>query len=220
MKIFYLTPAAILLLTGNLAFPQTAVTIDLHKAVQNKTIKVYNRELTLIHEVDHPGISLSKDYGEGIAWINGIEFSNGVIELDVRGEDIKQHSFVGIAFHGLNDSTFDCIYLRPFHFNAPDEESKKKMIQYVSLPLYTWRLLREKSPGKFENSVEPAPKPDSWVRVKVVINGSVISTYINGNKEPSLVIKKVNSLINGAIGFYVADTSGGDFANLTITKNR
>lgn len=216
MKNFYLS--AILVLTGSVAFSQNTFSIDLHKAVQNKTIAVYNRDLTLINEAGHPGISLSKNCDEGIAWINGFEFSNGVIELEVRGEDIKQHSFVGIAFHGVNDSTFDCIYLRPFHFNAADEESKKKMIQYVSLPKYTWRLLRKKSPGKFENAIEPAPKPDSWVRVKVVVNGSKVSAYINGNKNPSLVVKKVTSGNTGAIGFYVADTSGGDFANLSITK--
>lgn len=34
----------------------------------------------------------------------GIEFSNGIIEFDVRGEDVIQHSFVGIAFHGKGET--------------------------------------------------------------------------------------------------------------------
>src|SRR5690348_5259257 len=79
--------------------------INLRKLAKNKGIEVYNRELTEIKEKSYSGIRLSKDYGEGIAWIKGVEFSNGIIEFDVRGEDVKQHSFVGIAFHGVNNET-------------------------------------------------------------------------------------------------------------------
>jgi hypothetical protein len=88
----------------------------LHDAVKHGKINVYNREMTLIDEKGYEGIRLSKSFGEGLAWLKGMDFSNGTIEFDVRGEDIKQHSFVGIAFHGQNDSTFEAIYLRPFQF--------------------------------------------------------------------------------------------------------
>ena len=131
---------------------------------------------------------------------------------------MKQHSFVGIAFHGQNNSTFDAVYLRPFQFRAQDEISRNKDIQYISLPDFTWRILREKFPGKYEHSVEPAPAPNAWVRVRIVIKDYTVSTYINGNNEPSLVVEKINHVNAGSIGFYVADTSGGDFANITITK--
>ena len=62
------------------------------------------------------------------------------------------------------------------------------------------------------------PDPNSWVRVRVVVNDDTITTYINGNKEPSLVVQKVTQVKSGAVGFYVADTSRGDFANIKITK--
>jgi hypothetical protein len=195
-----------------------SITIDLHKEVQNKNIIVVNRELSLINEPAYKGIRLSKEYGEGIAWLKGVEFSNGTIEFDMRGEDIKQHSFVGIAFHGKNDSTYDAVYLRPFQFKAEDQISKKKSIQYISLPDFTWRKLRETSPGTYENSIEPSPDPNSWVHVRIVVKDSLISTYINHNEQPSLVVKKVTSAKSGTVGFYVADTSGGDFANIKITK--
>ncbi|HWH63628.1 MAG TPA: family 16 glycoside hydrolase [Ginsengibacter sp.] len=162
---------------------------------------------------------LSKDFGEGVAWLKGIEFSNGILEFDVRGENVKQHSFVGIAFHGKDDSTFDAVYLRPFQFEEAEEVLKNRAIQYISLPNFTWRTLREKFPGKYEHSIiEPVPDPNSWIRIRVVVNDATITTYINGNKEPSLVVQKVTQVKNGAVGFYVADTSGGDFANIKITK--
>jgi len=215
MKNIYLVALGSMIISS---FSQKKDAIDLQQLVKNNGIVVYNRQLSFINEESHIGIRLSKDEGEGIAWLKGIEFSNGIIEFDVRGEDVKQHSFVGIAFHAVDDTTFDAIYLRPFQFREYDATLRNHGIQYISLPEYTWRTLREKFPDKYEHAVEPAPDPNSWVRVRVVIKGSTISTFINGNKEPSLVVEKVTNVKKGSIGFYVADTSGGDFANLSITK--
>ena len=41
--------------------------------------------------------------GDGIAWIK--RFTEGTIELDIRGKDAFQQSFVGMAYHGIDDST-------------------------------------------------------------------------------------------------------------------
>jgi hypothetical protein len=218
MNIYRLGIATVLTISAITSFTQAPQYIDLRKMFKDGNIVVYNRSINLINEEGHKGIGLSKDFGEGIAWLKGIEFSNGIIEFDVRGENIKQHSFVGIAFHGKNDSTFDAVYLRPFQF-LEDEPLKSRAIQYISLPNYTWQILREKAPGKYEHSIDPAPDPDSWVRVRIVINGATVKVYINGSPEPSLVVEKVTNIKSGSVGFYVADTSGGDFANLTIIKN-
>ncbi|MEP6793078.1 MAG: family 16 glycoside hydrolase [Saprospiraceae bacterium] len=213
---FILTSVFILLTIS--CFSQGPMKMDLQKLYKENGIEVYNRELTLINEKSYPGIRLSKDYGEGIAWLKNIDFSNGTLEFDVRGEDVKKHSFVGIAFHAQNDSTFEAIYLRPFQFKSTDETLRSHSIQYISLPKFTWQVLRANSPGKFEQPIDPSPDPNSWVRIRIVINDATISTYINGEKEPSLVVEKFTPFTHGAVGFYVADTSGGDFANITITK--
>lgn len=218
MKKIYLTAIVFLIFLTHSSFSQDAKVIDLHKLVANKGVEVFNRELTLINERAHKGIRLSKAEGEGVAWIKGVEFSNGILEFDLRGENVKQHSFVGIAFHGKDNNSFDAVYLRPFQFKEQDQILRDRSIQYISLPEFTWRILREKFPNKYEDSIEPSPEPDSWVSVRIVIKDSTISTYINGNKEPSLVVEKVNQINSGSLGFYVADTSGGDFANLRITK--
>ncbi len=199
-------------------FSQNPVLFNLHQLVSDKGMEVFNRELSLVDEKGYPGIRLSKDFGEGVAWLKGIAFSNGTIEFDVRGENVKQRSFVGFAFHGRDNETFDAIYLRPFQFMEQDEVLRSHGIQYISLPDFTWRTLREKFPGKYEHAVYPAPDPNYWVRVRIVIKESLVSVYINGNSQPSLTVEKVTGIKTGSIGFYVADISGGDFANLTITK--
>lgn len=212
------------LLTGCLlflafsSFAQNKTAFDLHKLTKVNEFKVYNRELTLIKEKDYRGIRLSKAYGEGVAWLKNVEFSTGTLEFDVRGEDIEQHSFVGIAFHGVNDSTFDAIYLRPFQFNETNETLRSHGIQYISLPEFTWRQLRGKFPDVYEHAVDPAPDPNSWVRVRIEIKDTTITTYINNTVQPTLTVHKLTNVKTGKIGFYVADTSGGDFANLVITK--
>ena len=200
-------------------FANPGITIDLKKEVKKKRINVFNRDLTLINDGTRVGIHLSKAKGEGVAWLKGTEFSNGTIEFDVRGENVQGHSFVGIAFHAKDNYTFDAIYLRPFRFQDVDPNSRSHSVQYVSFPAYPWRELRAKFPGKYESAINPSLDPDSWVRVKVVIKDNIVSTFINGSEQPILVVEKVTDLKSGAIGFYVADTSGGDFANLSITKS-
>jgi hypothetical protein len=207
-----------LILLFHSSFSQNKIVVDIQKLAKKDGLEVYNRELSLVKEKLYPGISLSKREGEGIAWIKGIEFSTGTLEFDVRGEDIKQHSFVGIAFHGVNDSTFDAIYLRPFQFKETNETSRSHGIQYVSLPSFTWKHLRGKFPDVYEHAVDPAPDPNSWVKVRIEIKDSTITTYINGNEQPTLTVQKLTNVKTGKIGLYVADTSGGDFANLVITK--
>ncbi len=199
-------------------YSQEPILINLHEQVQQKNINVYNRDLELLNEPSYKGIRLSKSTGEGFAWLKDFSFSTGIIEFDVRGEDVKQHSFVGIAFRGKDNETFDAIYLRPFQFRAKEEELRNRAIQYISWPEFTWQKLREDSPGKYEQAVKPAPDPNAWVHMRVVIQGDSVSTYINNSVQPCLVVNLLSPGRTGSIGFYVADTSGGDFANLRITK--
>lgn len=208
--------AFVLVLAGGNLF---ADPINLHKAARHNQIDVFNRELTLLKEKRYEGIRLSKDYGEGVAWLKDVEFTGGSIEFDVRGENVKQHSFVGLAFFGVNDSTFDAVYLRPFQFKEVSKVLRNHSIQYISLPTFTWRVLRGEYPEQYENAIDPSPDPDSWVHIKIVVEGNTISTYVNGASTPSLIVNSLSKTKGKKVGFYVADTSGGDFANITVVKD-
>src|SRR5437867_3608028 len=76
------------------------------------------------------GVHLGEGPGEGAAYLPGIEFANGTIELDVRGKDVQQQSFVGVAFHGVDGATYDAIYFRPFNFKAEDPARRIRAVQY------------------------------------------------------------------------------------------
>ena len=66
--------SCILLLLTTSSFSQKTKAFDLHKLIKNSGIEVYNREVTLVNEDHYAGIRLSKDYGEGVAWLKGVEF--------------------------------------------------------------------------------------------------------------------------------------------------
>lgn len=61
-------------------------------------------------------------------------------------------SFVGIAFHRRDDSTYDAVYLRPFNFRATDPTRHMHAVQFISVPDYDWPRLRQDSPEEFEDA--------------------------------------------------------------------
>jgi len=183
----------------------------------NGRFELVNRDINVsINEQGKTVVHLNSKPDNGVAWIRNIVFGKGIIEFDVKGKNVLQQSFVGIAFHGINDSTFDAIYFRPFNFQSQDTIRKTHSVQYVSLPQYDWSVLREKYPGKFENTLVSKIDPGSWFHAKVIVNDDNISVYVNGDQNPSLVVKPLSNRSAGKIGFWVGNNSDGDFSNLIV----
>ena len=194
------------------------VKYDLFNMAENSKLEVFNRKVSTFTENEKKGIRFSKNENDGVAWLNGVEFSNGSIELDIRGKDVFQQSFVGLAFHGIDNRTFDAVYFRPFNFQSTDPVRKIHAVQYVAYPDYPWQLLREKFNGKFEKAVIPSPNGTEWFHVKITIKYPMVTVFVNGSSEPSLTIEKLNNRKTGKIGLWVGNNSDGDFANLQITN--
>lgn len=185
---------------------------------QNNSIKVFNRAYTIAADTSLNIISLSSGEGDGVAWIDQLDFSNGIIELDIKGKDIVQQSFVGLAFHGINEKVLDAVYFRPFNFESKDSIRKSHAVQYVAHPAFPWKVLREKMNGKYEQSINSTIDPNDWFHVKIVVMYPTIKVYVNNNAQPCLVVRQLNTRQAGKIGLWVGNNSDGDFANLIITK--
>ena len=207
-----------MLFTLNTYVQGQSVKYDLYGLCENKKLEPFNRQISQFAENEKKGIRFSKNTGDGIAWLKDVEFSNGIIELDIRGKDLMQQSFVGVAFHGVNNETLDAVYFRPFNFKSTDPVRRIHAVQYISHPDYTWSALREKYNGKYEKAVTPAPNGNEWFHAKIVIQYPEVTVYVNGNSEPSLVVDKLNDRKTGKIGLWVGNNSDGDFANLQITN--
>jgi hypothetical protein len=202
-----------LIVTGQ----EKSVKYDLSNLLETNKLETFNRTISVFTENGKKGIRFSKSANDGIAWLKGIEFSNGTIEIDIRGKDIFQQSFVGVAFHGLDNETLDAVYFRPFNFQSTDPVRRIHAVQYVSQPDNSWPVLREKQNGKYEKAVVPAPNGNEWFHAKIIIQYRHMAVYVNGNPESSLSIDKLNNRKTGKIGLWVGNNSDGDFANLQIT---
>ena len=203
-----------------------SIIINVHAFAQDKTIvvdisdkakfEVVNRQLSITNKDKKAIIHLNGKENNGIAWIKGLKFEKGIIEFDVKGKDVMQQSFVGIAFHGMNDSTYDAVYFRPFNFQSPDTARKNHSVQYISMPQYDWYMLRQNFTGVYENALIGAISADAWFHAKIIVNADNIKVFVNNDAKPSLVIHPLNNYSTGNIGFWVGNNSDGDFSNLSI----
>jgi hypothetical protein len=155
---------------------------------------------------------------DGTAWIKGVNFSTGTIEVDLRGRDVFQQSFVGIGFHGEDAAKVDVVYFRPFNFRAADPVRKIHAVQYMSLPDYDWSRLRKEHEGVYEKEINPPPAATEWFHARIVVGEKQIQVYVNGAKDPALTVDKLNDRKDGMIGLWANGGQPADFANLVIRK--
>ncbi len=99
--------------------------------VADKNVVPINRMM----EVADDALYLQPGPGAGFVWIPALEFSEGVIDVELRGRDATGQSFVGLAFHAKDAETYDARYVRPFNFQSEDPARRKRAIQHI---LHSW----------------------------------------------------------------------------------
>ena len=158
-----------------------------------------------------------------LAIVNGLEFLNGAIEVDLSGEPGPgvgggARGFVGVAFRVQPDrKTYDCFYLRPTNGRAEDQERRNHSAQYISHPDYTWFKLRQETPSRYESYADIVPA--EWIHVKIDVNGGKARLYVNGNEQPTLTVNDVKSgaAAKGSVALWFEGSTIAHFANLKIT---
>lgn len=207
---------------GTIGYGQEKViTPDLGKIADGKTWKVTNATAEPV-EVDGRHAVRLKAKGDsadgiiGLAVVNGSAFTTGTLEIDLKGKNVRQESFLGVAFNVVDERTFEGVYFRPFNFKA-EGVFKGRAVQYIAWPENIWEKLREKHPGVFEASVHPVPDPDGWFHARIEVGEKQVRVFVEDAKEPSLT---VNRLAEGGkarpVGLLV-DVSDGLWANFKVT---
>ena len=194
-----------------------AAAIDLAERLAAGKLKVVNRDATPL-QGDRRGVHVNEKPGNGVVWIEGSDFAEGTLEVDVRGRDMVGQSFLGVAFHGKDDNTYEAVYLRPFNFRAQDPVRHQHAVQYIVPPDYDWPRLRKEFPEEFENPVDPSVAPTDWVPLRVVVKGQTVQIYVGKVTAPTLEVRKLGTLERGTVGLWVGNNSDGDFSNLRITN--
>lgn len=193
-----------------------AIDLDVKDLLQPESWVVNDRKVIFMEDEQEHGIYFPAQAGTGIAWLKDVEFDNGVIEVDLKGQDLKGKSFIGIAFRGADDDTYEAIYFRPFNFNADNELGRSHSVQYIAEPLFPWQILRKEHPGKYENSLSVRVDPNDFFHVKIVLKKSQINVYVNNNSKACLSVKSLSAAKRGRIGLWVSGDSDGTFKNVEI----
>jgi hypothetical protein len=170
-----------------------------------------------------PGAPTPPPEIDQLAWIEGVEFGNGVIEAEIAGAPAPSagegaRGFVGIAFRLQPEKKlYDAFYIRPTNGRADDQVRRNHSTQYISHPEWPWFRLRKETPEKYESYVDL--QPNVWTRVKIEVQGDKARLYVHGSEQPVLVVNDVKTGANakGAVALWVGAGAVGHFRNLTIT---
>ena len=193
---------------------------DLNGIATRQGWEIENRGATVAVEEGRTVVTFDGRAGDGAAWLEDVDFHNGTIEVLIRGKNVPQQSFVGIAFRGVDHETYDAVYFRPFNFLADNELSRSHHVQYISHPVNTWSKLRREHTGVFENEIVDPPAPDGFFKARIEIDKPEIRVYVNDAVEPSLVISELTDRVGGRIGLWMGNNSDGSFAELVLRPAR
>jgi len=189
--------------------------INLSNKLNNKQLTAVNRFISS-YDNKTKAVEMNAQNSDGLGILDGIEFVNGIIEIELLGENNPGKSFVGIAFNIQDDSTYEVIYFRPFNFVAKEQIRKEHMVQYIFHPEFTWRKLRSERTGEFENEIVNPPNPDDWFKVKIEINDKKVTVFVNEIRTPVLIVDRLTSAKSKKIGLWTGYGSSGRFRNLTL----
>src|SRR5579871_4183162 len=176
---------------------------DLALVNDGKTFNVVNANAELTKEKDKAVVKLKVKGGDipgqsniGLALVEGLEFSEGNIELDMKGFGRNVPCFVGIGFNVVDEKTFESIYFRPFMFARGNTEA----IQYVSWPDNGWKKLRK---AGYVAAANPVPSPSGWFHVRFEIGEKKVKVFVNNAKEPCMVTDRIATREKGKVGLWV-----------------
>jgi hypothetical protein len=150
-----------------------------------------------------------------MALVEGVEFGEGTIEIDLKGNGNAQASFLGVAFGSSDGKTYEAIYFRPFNFQADDATHRAHAVQYIAWPEHTWEKLRTQTPGSYESAVDPVPDPARWFHARIEVAKKKVSVFVDDAMKPCLVVDRLGVVEKGRVGLWV-DSQEGAFANLKI----
>lgn len=169
-----------------------------------------NRAATNVEYKGQPAVELDARAGKGFAWIEGVRFSVGKIDLDIAA--VNQD--VGIAFHVQNERQFEAIC---FHVgNEAQSEGARQSVIIRYLSTNSDRDANHKA--RFDL---PYSQSGEWFKVRTSISKEVIAVFINGSNVPTLrVDNSEGGDVYGSVGLWIGPGSAALVADFRIHEVR
>ena len=206
-----------------------AITPDLAKIHDARSWSLLNGEAVVEKEAGtsvlrlRPKGDIAVGSNVGLALVARLELGAGTFEVDLKGAGAEAASFLGIAFDVADERNFEAVYFRPFNFTRAGERDgqpfRAHAVQYVAWPANPWERLRKDRPLVYESTVRPTPDAAGWFHARVEVTRRKVSVWVDGSKEPCLVVDRLGTREKGRVGLWV-DSKEGAFRNLRITTAR
>lgn len=219
---FILTLVCTVLMINQAAAQQIKLDEDRLTAVQTSMSIVHVKGKKAVRVVK--SAEVKEDDEATYVKIKDFNFRDGVVEVEVLSRllaDAPAHArgFIGLAFRINEDnSKFECIYVRPTNSKADDQLRRNRTIQYFSYPNFKFTHSRATAPGQYESYAPIAL--DEWIKLKIEVKGDQAKLFINGAKQPYLIINdlKMGPDQSGSLGLFVDIGTEGFFRNLRVTQ--
>ncbi|MDZ4797295.1 MAG: hypothetical protein SGI92_03970 [Bryobacteraceae bacterium] len=90
-------------------------------------------------------------------------------------------------------------------------------VQYIAIPEWPWRRLREETPKKYETYVDLVP--GEWTKVKIEVRGDKAKLYVGGAVQPTLIVNDLkHGPGRGALALWIDPGTVAHFASLRVSK--
>lgn len=219
MKAFFSYFLVTALLAPGLAAQAVEHPLDSAEGLRLINVKA---EVVELHGLEGLRVTRADDYTEGgtLAIIEGSNFGNGVIKIELAGEpapgaDPNMRGFVGIAFRvdPEDPDRYECFYLRPTNARADNQLQRNHSVQYVAHPEYPWYRLREESPGMYESYVDLVA--GEWTSIRIEVKGTAAALYVGEAEQPVLIVNDLKHGESvGQIGLWLHESTLAHFRNL------
>jgi hypothetical protein len=201
-----------------------ATTLHGHKGLQIVMLEEIQARIRSLDSAGRQRAAESGQIPEQLAIVDGLEFGDGTIEIEIAGEPMSgvfegARGFVGIAFRVQKDRrTYDAFYLRPTNGRSDEQVRRNRSVQYISHPDWTWFRLRQATPGKYESYVDLVP--GEWTRVKIEVRGTQARLFVGGASQPALVVNdlKTGAAARGAVALWLDLGTIAHFRNLSVRR--
>ncbi|MGH9766021.1 MAG: hypothetical protein ACREAB_01200 [Blastocatellia bacterium] len=155
-------------------------------------------------------VRLDARRGAGLAWIEGLRFSVGKLDLDIAA--VEQDA--SIAFHVQNEREFEALC-----FHIGDEARSEDEIQSVAV-----RYVSTGSAQDMDHEARfdiPYSKSGEWFKARISISKEVIAVFIDGGNVPCLrVDNSSGGEVYGSVGLWVGAGSSALVADFRIHEVR
>lgn len=169
-----------------------------------------NRAASSVEYRNQRAVRLDSRPGAGLAWVEGLRFSVGKIDLNIAA--VKQD--VGIAFHIRNEREFEAICFHVGNEAQHEGESQPVVVRYLSTGL-------DRDANHEARFDLPYSQSGEWFKVRITISKEVIAVFISGGNIPTLsVYASGDGGVYGSVGLWIGPGSSALVADFRTHEVR